>query len=335
MNRLITIVAALLLCSSCEKVMFKKKGESAEPRKNFDHLWEQVDKRYAYFNTKGVNWDLVKAKYAPQVYAGMSEDELFNVMGAMLNELRDGHVNLISPFNISVFDIDLLGPENVDDRVILENYIGTDRVITGPFTHNFLRNKEIGYIRFRSFPGTVDDVQLDYILDKYKNTKGLIFDIRQNGGGVINDAYNILNRFINKETPVYQSRGKIGPGHTEFGEMEPSTLTPSESDLKYLKKIVVLTDRGTYSSGSFFTLIAKAIDNMVILGDTTGGGLGLPNGGQLPNGWTYRCSITQTLDIYGNDYENGVPPDKVVFVDKARLAQGIDDVLEAAMKEIQ
>lgn len=335
MNRLITIIALLLLCTSCEKVIFKKKGESVDAQKNFDHLWEQVDKRYAYFDTKNVDWNLIRAKYAPLINAGMSEDDLFSVMGDMLNELRDGHVNLVSPFNISVFDIDLLGPENIDDRVILEKYIGTDRVITGPFTHNFLRNKEIGYIRFRSFPGIVDDVQLDYILEKYKNTKGLIFDIRQNGGGVVNDAYTILSRFIDKETLVYQSRGKIGPGHAEFGEMEPSTLAPAESAIKYLKKVVVLTDRGTYSSGSFFTLIAKALDNMVIIGDTTGGGLGLPNGGQLPNGWTYRCSITQTLDIWGNDYENGIPPDQTVLVDKIKLTQGIDDVLEAAMKEIK
>ena len=97
----------------------------------------------------------------------------------------------------------------------------------------------------------------------------------------------------------------------------------------------MLTDRGTYSSGSFFTLMAKAIPNMMVMGDTTGGGLGLPNGGQLPNGWTYRCSITQTLDVDSNNYENGVPPDVRVVVDKLRLAQGIDDVLEAAMNEIK
>lgn len=325
----------ILLFSSCEKVFFKKDGESTNAVESFDYLWEQVDIRYAYFDYKNVNWQQEYTQYRPLVFDGMSEDSLFNVMGAMLDELRDGHVNLISPFNISVYDVDLLGPENVDDRVILENYIGTDRVITSPFTHDFLRNKEIGYIRLRSFPGSIGSVQLDYMLDRYKDTRGLIFDIRQNGGGVINDVYTIISRFIDEPTLVYYSRGKAGPGHNEFGEDEPSTLPPSEAALKYLKKIVVLTDRGTYSSGSFFTLLAKAIPNMVVMGDTTGGGLGLPNGGQLPNGWTYRCSITQTLDVNGNNYEDGIPPDKVVLVDKLRLAQGIDDVLEAAMNEIK
>jgi hypothetical protein len=335
MKRLILSILIISLFASCEKALFKKNGDSTNAVANFDHLWEQCDIRYAYFDYKGIDWNNVYAQYRPKVYEGMSEDSLFNVMGAMLNELRDGHVNLISPFNISVFDVELLGPENVDDRVILENYIGTDRMITGPFIHDFLRNKEIGYIRLRSFPGGIDNVQLDYMLDRYKDTKGLIFDIRQNGGGVINDVYTILGRFIDKQTFVYQSRGKIGPGHNEFGEPERSVLSPAESNIKYLKKIVVLTDRGTYSSGSFLALMARGIDNMVIMGDTTGGGLGLPNGGQLPNGWTFRCSITQALDINSNNYENGMPPDKPVLVDKLRLAQGIDDVLEAAMDEIQ
>lgn len=335
MKRLVISIFIISLFASCEKVLFKQKGENNKAVANFDHLWEQCDIRYAYFDYKKIEWNKVYTQYRAKVYDGMSEDSLFNVMGAMLNELRDGHVNLISPFNISVFDVDLLGPENVDDRVILENYIGTDRIITGPFTHDFLHNEDIGYIRLRSFPGSVDNVQLDYILDRYKDTKGLIFDIRQNGGGVINDVYTILGRFIDKQTFVYQSRGKTGPGHNEFGEPELSYLPPAETPVKYLKKIVVLTDRGTYSSGSFFALMSKGIENMVIMGDTTGGGLGLPNGGQLPNGWTYRCSITQALDINGNNYENGMPPDKLVLVDKLRLAQGIDDVLEAAMQEIQ
>ncbi|MCB0700935.1 MAG: S41 family peptidase [Chitinophagales bacterium] len=332
-KRWMAVFALTLFLSSCEKIIFKKKGDSTNARENFDYLWEQMDKRYAYFSYKGVDWNAMRTKYSPRVYDGMSEDSLFNVMGAMLDELRDGHTNLISPFNISVFDIDLLGPENIDERVVLENYLGTDRTITGPFQHNFLKNKQVGYVRFPSFPGSVDDVQLDYILDKYKDTKGLIFDIRQNGGGAIFDAYSILSRFISKQEFVYTSRGKVGEGHNDFGELKESRLSPSQS-IRYTKKVVVLTDRGTYSSGSFFSLMAKAIDNMVVIGDTTGGGFGLPNGGQLPNGWTYRFSITQTLDIFGNNFENGLPPDKRVLVNNANLQLGIDDVIEAAINEI-
>ena len=46
-----------------------------------------------------------------------------------------------------------------------------------------------------------------------------------------------------------------------------------------------------------FALSTTAYDNMFCVGDTTGGGLGMPNGGELPNGWRYRFSVTRTLGI--------------------------------------
>lgn len=332
-SRIVLLLGLLFAFASCEKIAFKKDGESTNARENFEYLWEQVDKRYAYFEYKNIDWNAIKAKYAPRVYDGMSEDSLFNVMGAMLDELRDGHVNLISPFNVSRFDVDFLGPENIDDRVATEFYLGESRVTTGPFSHNFLRDKQVGYIRYRSFTGTLEAKHLDYMLDKYKDTKGIIFDIRQNGGGAVSDVYAILRRFMQEQQLVFTSRGKTGPGHNEFGEIEESYLSPA-GDVRYTKKIVVLTDRGTYSSGSVFSLIARELDNITIMGDTTGGGLGLPNGGQLPNGWTYRCSITQMLSASGENFENGMPPDKRVIVDPNNLQQGIDDVIEAAINEI-
>lgn len=332
-SKIVLLLFCVFVLASCEKVVFKKDIETTSPYENFDYLWEQVDKRYAYFDYKNVDWDAMYAKYASRLYDGMSEDSLFNVMGDMLDELRDGHVNLISPFNISRFDIDFLGPENIDDRVVTEYYLGEDRVTTGPFSHDFLADRRVGYIRYRSFTGTLEAKHLDYMLDRYKDTEGLIFDIRQNGGGAVNDVYGILRRFIKKEQLVFTSRGKTGPGHNEFGEIDKSYLGPA-GDVRYTKKIMVLTDRGTYSSGSVFSLIARELDNMMLMGDTTGGGLGLPNGGQLPNGWTYRCSITQMLSADGENFEDGIPPDVRVIVNPDNLQLGIDDVIEAAIKEI-
>lgn len=333
MKKYSLLLSILILLSSCEKIFFKKKGDTINAVENFEYLWKEVDSRYSFFDYKNIDWNTVHTKYAPLVYDGMTEDSLFNVMGAMLTELRDGHTNLISPFNISRFYFQFQGMENIDERVVSEFYLGTDAVSTGPFRHNFLHNKEVGYIRFPSFTGTVDELNLDYVIRRYKDTKGIIFDIRQNGGGAGIDIYNILARFIDEKTTLYRVRNKTGPGHNEFGEPDDHIISPSPNR-KYLKKVILLTDRGTFSAGSYLTLGAKNISNILIMGDTTGGGLGLPNGGQLPNGWIYRCSVTQTLDLYGNNYENGIPPDKRVLVDKGNLANGVDDVIETAVNEI-
>ena len=79
----------------------------------------------------------------------------------------------------------------------------------------------------------------------------------------------------------------------------------------------------------------KALPNVVQIGDTTGGGLGAPNGGQLPNGWEYRFSVTQalTLDL-SPDYEDGVPPDVVALLDWNDLTTD-DEILERAIEELQ
>ena len=59
----------------------------------------------------------------------------------------------------------------------------------------------------------------------------------------------------------------------------------------------------------------------------------MPNGGQMPNGWRYRFSITQTLSLDGSsEFENGVPPDSQIYFnwpDRTR-----DEVPEAAIAEL-
>ena len=320
--------------SACEKLVLSDDLASENPQENFEYLWKQCDTKYSYFELKGVDWEQIHSEYAAKISEGMSNDELFNVLGSMLVELKDDHTNLISKFNISIFGTQYLGQDNFDWRIITNNYIHKHHYTTGPFQHDFLlnTNNEIGYVRFSAFTGTVDDDNLDFVLNKYKDTKGLILDLRENGGGAVTDLFSILGRFVEETTTVYHSRIKTGEGHNDFSDPEAAIVEPSDN-IRYTNKVMVLTDRGTFSAGSFFSLATKALPNMVLLGDTTGGGLGLPNGGQLPNGWTYRFSITQALDAnLSNAYEMGVPPDITVQFDWSNLDK--DEIIEQAIIEL-
>lgn len=318
---------------SCEKVFFEENLETTDAQQNFDYLWNEVNEKYSYFDLKGVDWDAVKTEYAARLYDDMPQDSLFNVLGDMLTELKDDHVNLISNFNVSFFGTEFLGQDNFYGRLIQENYLERDYYTSGPFAHDFLDNGEIGYVYFPSFQGTVNQTNIDFILERYKNTKGLILDLRENGGGAVTDIFSILSRFVEEETLTNYSRIKNGPGRNDFSEPEPVYVSPYNG-IRYTNKVIMLVDRGTYSAGSFTALATKALPNIILMGDTTGGGLGLPNGGQLPNGWTYRFSITQalTLDKRPN-YENGVPPDIEVLFDWNDLTT--DEVLERAILELQ
>ncbi len=331
-NRYLILVVVLVL-GSCEKVFFEEELATTDPMLNFEHLWNECDKKYAYFDLKNIDWADKKVEYATQINKEMSDEALFNVLGEMLRELKDDHTNLISNFNISFFGVKRLGQDNFDWRIIEDNYLPKNYYVSGPFAHDFIADGEIGYIRFPAFTGAIDDTNIDFILNRYKDTKGLILDLRENGGGAVTDVFNLLSRFVEEKTLVNYSRIKIGAGHNDFSEAKPVYVAPYKG-IRYTNKVAVLIDRGTYSAGSFTSLATKAIPNMVLIGDTTGGGLGLPNGGQLPNGWTYRFSITQALTLDKSpDYENGVPPDVQALFDWGDLTK--DEVIERAILELQ
>lgn len=334
MRRYLVLIVGLISLVSCEKLFFKKDKASLSATANFEYLWNECDKKYSYFELKNINWDELHSKYGAMVYDGMSQDSLFKVMGMMLRELKDDHTNLMSSLNISFYGVQKLGQDNYDARILRDNYLPADFYISGPFIHDFIlnTNKEIGYIRFSGFTGTVDDENLNFILDRYKNTKGLILDLRENGGGYVSDIYKIMSRFAEEPTNLFYSRLKNGPGYNDFSTPEVANVEPSKS-IRYKNKVMVLIDRGTYSAGSMFSLSTKALPNMILVGDSTGGGLGLPNGGQLPNGWTYRFSVSQAMDLnLNNSFEKGVPPDIYQLFDWSNLKK--DAILERAMQEI-
>lgn len=324
---LFTILTALSF--ACEKIIFEEELASTEPQENFEYLWNECNEKYTYFDLKGVDWDQIKTVYSNKLYPGMSEDSLFNVLGGMLNELRDDHANLISNFSTSFYGVEYQAQDNFDWRVIVDHYLTDNYLISGPFAHNFIAERRIGYIRLSSFSNEIRPEHLDFILERYKNTKGLVLDIRENGGGAVANVFNILSRFVASKTLVYYSRIKAGIAHDDFSEVSGAYIEPY-SGVKYSNTVIVLTDRGTYSSGSLLALATKALPNISLMGDATGGGLGIPNGGQLPNGWTYRFSISQTLTLDQQpDYENGVPVDIPAQFDWNDLTR--DEILEAAI----
>ena len=323
----------IIAFASCERA-FMEQDEPSDPVSVFDYLWDKVDQQYAFFDVKGVDWDSVKEVYRPMVYGDMDDDSLFRVCAAMLNTLRDGHTNLISGFDVSHNDsvyYKMYAEKNIDIDVVVLNYLTVNYHSTGAFAHNAIRDGRVAYLRYGSFENAISESALKYLVDRYKDCDGIILDLRQNGGGSIDNIRMMLSIFDNHKQPLYHTQIKSGPEHEAFTELE-TVCADSTCILEtpYEKPFAVLIDRGSYSATSFFAICTMAYPNIRLFGDYSGGGLGLPNGGALPNGWTYRFSITRTLALdYGN-YENGVPPTERVILDPAYTAQGLDNVIEAA-----
>jgi C-terminal processing protease CtpA/Prc len=66
------------------------------------------------------------------------------------------------------------------------------------------------------------------------------------------------------------------------------------------------------------------------MGDTTGGGSGLPFTSELPNGWSIRFSASPYFDRDMNNTEWGIEPDIKVDMSKDDELQGIDTIIETA-----
>lgn len=335
---LILFCFAALAFTSCEKAFMDDDIDNT-PTSVFNYLWEKVDQQYAFFDIKGVDWNQVYDTYRPMVNDNMDDESLFAVCAAMLNTLQDGHTNLISGFDVSRNDsvyYRMHAQKNIDVDVVALNYLTVQGHTTGSISHNAIRDGKVAYLRYGSFSDDISDDNLIYILNLYQGCDGIILDLRQNGGGNIDNIRELLSIFDNHGQTLYHTQIKSGPGHDEFSELQSvEAIDSSLLKTPYTKPFAVLIDRGSYSATSFFAVCTQAYPNIKLFGDYSGGGLGLPNGGALPNAWTYRFSLTRTIALDGGNYENGVPPEVRVILDPALTAQGIDNVIETAADWIQ
>ena len=123
MNKIIILIISCISLTSCENYFFSADKSSSNPYDNFEYLWNELDKKYSYFELKNIDWDEIKTTYEARLYPNMSETELFNTLADLMNELRDDHSNLVSPFNVSVYNVPLTKPANYHARTIDEFYI--------------------------------------------------------------------------------------------------------------------------------------------------------------------------------------------------------------------
>ena len=324
----------LLLCvftllTSC----FEKDEYSADPRTNFEALWKLIDEHYCFFEYKNIDWNAVRDKYSVQLTDSMDRYQLFNVLGKMLAELKDGHTNLISTFNVSHF---WNWQENYPDNfnvVVHRQYIGTDYKIAGGLKYLILRDN-IGYVYYESFSTSVGEAHLDEMFLHFKDCEGLIFDVRNNTGGSLVHSERIASRFIQEKQHVGYIMHKTGPGHSDFSEPYPIELEPS-AGMKWLLPVAVLTNRRCFSATNDFVGKMMLFPNVTVIGDKTGGGCGLPFHSDLPNGWSVRFSSSPMLNVGKEITESGIDPDIKIDIIENEQLNNIDTIIEEAIRYLK
>lgn len=336
MKSTLSIISALILSafmSSCHDV----REYADDPRGNFEALWTILDEHYCFFSQKDIDWDAVHDTYARRIGPEMTGEELFIVCADMLDELRDGHVNLSAAFNTSYYrkwwsDY----PQNYSERLVEQYYLNFNFLSAAGFDYAVLP-QNIGYVRYSSFSAGIGEGNLDEVLMYLNTCDGLIIDIRDNGGGSMSNVETLVRRFITSRTLAGYISHKTGPGHNDFSEPYPYYFDPAERGrVMWGKPVVVLTSRGTFSAANNFVSVMKYIPEVTIVGARTGGGSGMPFNSELPNGWGVRFSACSVLDCKGQTTEFGIDPTPgcAIDLDPQAALLGHDTILDFAIARL-
>ena len=325
-----------ILSVSCEKI-FMDDDPGQDPVTVFDEIWTFTDHHYSFFEEKGIDWDAVYDHFRPQISPDMTPVELFDLCAEMLYMLRDGHVNLLSSFDRSRYwEWYLNSPENFYFSIIEREYLRGRQRYIGPFIVAPVGNDDsILYVYYGSFGSPVSDGNLDNLLQILNNPdqlKGLIIDVRNNGGGSPGNGQRIASRFTDQTVYAGTNYIKNGPGHEDFRSKE--VFIEPHDGLRYSGPVAVLTNRKSYSATTYFAQYMSAVETATLIGDTTGGGGGIPAFWDLPNGWLLRVSSSRFYSPDGASIEPGVAPDiyaKIPVTDD-HISLKKDEIIEAAIE---
>ena len=168
------------------------------------------------------------------------------------------------------------------------------------------KNKNLGYIRLKSFNENSDSQFLKTIKEFEKNSgiKGYILDLRNNPGGLLTQAINITDFFLNDGEIVSTKGRKISETRKFFAR---------KGDEIKGKPIIVLINNGSASASEIFAGALKDHKRAIILGENSYGKGSVQSIIPLRNGGGIRLTISKYYLPSGNSIsEVGVTPDIVV-----------------------
>ena len=198
------------------------------------------------------------------------------------------------------------------------------------YSYKFI-DKDIGYITLQ----TIAKEDIPVIKKEFKNTKGIIIDIRNNH--VSYDVRFLLGSyFVSKDTPfVKLTKGnRDNPG--EFTFFMPTNYILSKSEDPYQGKLVVIVNEKTISHAEFTAMAFRAGDHTTIIGSQTAGADGNVSEFYLPGGLGTGISGIGVYYPDGRETQRiGIVPDIEVKPTIKGIREGRDELLEKAIEIIK
>jgi len=308
-----------------------------DPIRLFEEFWKTYDRNYALFDVKHIDWNALYRVYRPRITSHTSDEELFTVMSDMLGNLNDNHIRLTSPDRR--FQSGILGRMTMEDfslDLIKSKYLkGKVETRLGELFQFGWLDDSIGYFHFNGFgrPQETSAV-IDEIIRTFRSARGIIVDVRANGGGDDRVGKLIADRFAGRKRLYMTTRSRNGPHHDAFTPPKYWYVEP-EGPIQFTGPVIVLTHRFSVSAAENFALAMRVLPNVTSVGDATSGVFADVYGDQLSNGWRFTVPYKIFYDQAGFCWEGiGVPSDIREVNTKEDIQGGRDRVLELAIQLI-
>jgi len=175
-----------------------------------------------------------------------------NVKGKNTDEIRE--LLLGQPGTSLLLKIERPGTEKP-----LEKIVTREEVKINDVPYFSIMNESVGYIKLNSFTESASrEVKEAFQKLKEQNATSLILDLRGNGGGLLNEAVNIVNIFVPKGVDVVSTKGKI----TDWDKMYKAINTPVDTEIP----LVILIDENSASASEIVSGSLQDHDRAVVVG---------------------------------------------------------------------
>ena len=202
-----------------------------------------------------------------------------------------------TPINITVFRKSFKAPK---EFTIVRDIIKV-RSVT-----NKLYEDDIGYIKIRSFSkNTSNDLDKALAELKQKGITKLILDVRNNPGGLLNQAVEVTDRFLNRENLIVYTKGRSDEQNMRF------TSNDKVAGVSY--PMIILVNGGSASASEIVAGALQDLNRAIILGTTTFGKGSVQTIIPLSDGSALRLTTARYYTPSGRVIqENGIKPDILV-----------------------
>ena len=311
----------------------------ASPVAVIDAIEKIFAAHYAFFPERKIDWPALVHAAKAKAAAGISDDELLEIIGQLLSHLDDDHVSLQAPLNGKKVVLDtgegtvLRGvadqarQEGVEFNDMVERWkkivwtknsekqlLGDSaRVAANGNIKYGLIDGDIGFLSILSMDDFANNdgdnaaalgEALDDALALFKKVRAVIVDVSINDGGQDRLSRQIAARFTEERTLAYFKYA----GDDPRARPQAIHVEPSEQP-RYTGPVYLLTSNVTVSAAEIFTMAMRALPNVTHVGQTTRGSLSDVLTKRLPNGWTVTLSNEVYLDATGKAWEGlGIPP---------------------------